>query len=167
MSDCRLLPQVQIGILASNSNEVKMWRWNENFLPSVHLQGCSAPCAGPQAERTNSGCARTNTGRLINTSNSSVKATWTWREAFALQASSVLPQLLLNWNPQLAAPFNPQFFPNQASQLTPVLPPNGQEQQPQEPNAANGPQTPLNPVQVRKTAPASSCYSVIMCDTAI
>lgn len=64
------------------------------------------------------------------------------------------PELLLNWNPQLAAPFNPQFFPNQASQLTPVLPPNGQEQQPQEPNAANGPRPPLNPVQVQKTVQA-------------
>uniref|UniRef100_H3CYZ5 Odontogenic, ameloblast associated n=1 Tax=Tetraodon nigroviridis TaxID=99883 RepID=H3CYZ5_TETNG len=98
---------VQIGILASNSNEV------------LRLNGLTLAALGQT------------------------------------QASSVLPQLvlqppemLLNWNPQLAAPFNPQFFPNQASQLTPVLPPNGPELQPQEPNAANGPQLPLNPVQM-------------------
>ncbi|TNM86177.1 hypothetical protein fugu_008448 [Takifugu bimaculatus] len=98
---------VQIGILASNSNEV------------LRLNGLTLAALGQT------------------------------------QASSILtqlmlqqPELLLNWNPQLVAPFNPQFFPNQASQLTPVLLPNGQEQQPQDPNAANGPQPPLNPVQM-------------------
>lgn len=58
--------------------------------------------------------------------------------------------MFFNWNPQLAAPFNPQF--GQTGQLTPVLPANGQEQHPQDPNAAIGPQTPLNPVQVPETA---------------
>lgn len=63
------------------------------------------------------------------------------------------PELLLNWNtPQLVAPFNPQFFPNQVGQFAPLFPPNGQEQQPLDPNDANGSQPPLNPVQVPKTA---------------
>ncbi|CAG01280.1 unnamed protein product [Tetraodon nigroviridis] len=70
-----------------------------------------------------------------------------FKTSFTLPLVLQPPEMLLNWNPQLAAPFNPQFFPNQASQLTPVLPPNGPELQPQEPNAANGPQLPLNPVQ--------------------
>lgn len=72
------------------------------------------------------------------------------------------PELLLNWNPQLVAPFHPQFFPNQAGQLTPVLLPNGQEQQPQDPNAANGPQPPLNPVQVSKNSTGLICLFIYL-----
>ncbi|KAM3623811.1 uncharacterized protein V6R79_015698 [Siganus canaliculatus] len=84
------------------------------------------------------------------------------------QASSLLPQLvlqqqpdllltsqLLNLNPQLAGPFGPQgpqlFLPNQGNQLTPVLVPNGQQEQlgpPQDPNAPNVPQQGQNPVQM-------------------
>lgn len=98
-----------------------------------------------------------------------------WAEAFPLQAASLLPQFvlqqqpdvllnpqLINLNPQLAGPFNPQgpqlFLPNQGGQLTPMVLPNGQPDQlvpPQDPNNPNVAQQGLNPVQVRRR---SSCY---------
>lgn len=91
-------------------------------------------------------------------------------KALFLQASSILPQFVLqqqqpevvftpqvvNLNPQISSPFNPQgpplFYLNQANQLIPILPPNGQQEQlgpPQDP--ANVPQQGLNPVQVHES----------------
>ncbi|XP_053711280.1 uncharacterized protein odam [Synchiropus splendidus] len=92
------------------------------------------------------------------------------------QASSLLPQFVLqqqqpdvlltpqmvnlnpqlgSLNPQLGSPFNPQgpqlLLPNQGNQLTPVMVPNGQQEQlnpPQDPNNPNGPQVAQNPVQM-------------------
>ncbi|XP_073339407.1 uncharacterized protein odam [Pagrus major] len=84
------------------------------------------------------------------------------------QASSILPQFVLqqqpevlltpqmvNLNPQMAGPFGPQgpqmLFPNQGNQLTPMIFPNGQQEQfgpPQDPNAPNIPQQAQNPVQM-------------------
>ncbi|KAM8772980.1 uncharacterized protein odam [Acanthopagrus schlegelii] len=110
---------VQIGILASNSNEI------------LRLNGLTLAALG-QA-----------------------------------QASSLLPQFVLqqqpdvlltpqmvNLNPQMANPFGPQgpqlMFPNQGNQLTPMIFPNGQQEQfgpPQDPSAANVPQQAQNPVQ--------------------
>ncbi|XP_023274217.1 gamma-gliadin-like isoform X1 [Seriola lalandi dorsalis] len=85
------------------------------------------------------------------------------------QASSILPQYVLqqqqpevlftpqvvNLNPQMAGPFGPQgpqlLLPTQGNQLTPMLVPNGQQEQlgpPQDPNAPNVPQQAQNPVQM-------------------
>ncbi|KAK2817075.1 hypothetical protein Q5P01_025266 [Channa striata] len=85
------------------------------------------------------------------------------------QASSILPQYVLqqqqpevlltpqvvNLNPQLAGPFGPQgpqlLFPAQGNQLTPMVLPNGQQEQlgpPQDPNAPNVPQQAQTPVQM-------------------
>ncbi|XP_076001878.1 uncharacterized protein odam [Genypterus blacodes] len=90
------------------------------------------------------------------------------------QASSLLPQFVLqqlqlqqqqpdvlltpqvlNLNPQFASPFGPQgpqlMFPTQGNQLTPVLLPNGQQDQtgpPQNPNAGIVPQQAQNPMQM-------------------
>ncbi|TKS68206.1 hypothetical protein D9C73_002267 [Collichthys lucidus] len=84
------------------------------------------------------------------------------------QASSLLPQYVLqqqqpevlltpqvvNLNPQMAGPFSPQgpqlFLPNQGNPFTPMLVPNGQQEQlggPVDPNAPNVPQQAQNPVQ--------------------
>uniref|UniRef100_A0A3B3BNZ3 Odontogenic, ameloblast associated n=1 Tax=Oryzias melastigma TaxID=30732 RepID=A0A3B3BNZ3_ORYME len=83
------------------------------------------------------------------------------------QASSLLPQLVLqqpdllltpqmvNFNPQLAGPFGPQgpqlLLPNQGGQVTSVLLPNGQQEQlgpQQDPNNPNIPQQAQNPMQM-------------------
>lgn len=93
--------------------------------------------------------------------------------AFPLQASSILPQFVLqqqqpevlltpqvvNLNPQVAGPFGPQgpqlFLPNQGNQLMPVLIPNGQQEQlgpPQDPNSPNVPQQAQNPIQVQQSS---------------
>ncbi|CAJ1052296.1 uncharacterized protein odam [Xyrichtys novacula] len=84
------------------------------------------------------------------------------------QASSLLPQFVLqqqpevlltpqlvNLNPQMAGPFPPQgpqlFLPAQGNQLTPVIIPNGQQEQvgtPQDPNSPIVPQQAQNPVQM-------------------
>ncbi|KAK1886183.1 Methionine-rich protein [Dissostichus eleginoides] len=84
------------------------------------------------------------------------------------QGSSILPQYvfqqqrpevlfpqMVNFNPQLANPFGPQgpqlFFPNQGNQLTPMMFPNGQQEQlgpPQDPNAPEVPQQAQNPFQM-------------------
>ncbi|KAK5866152.1 hypothetical protein PBY51_020364 [Eleginops maclovinus] len=85
------------------------------------------------------------------------------------QGSSILPQYVLqqqqpevlftpqvvNFNPQLANPFGPQvpqlFFPNQGNQITPMLFPNGQQEQvgpPQDPNAPDVPHQAQNPFQM-------------------
>uniref|UniRef100_A0A3B3ZQL0 Uncharacterized protein n=1 Tax=Periophthalmus magnuspinnatus TaxID=409849 RepID=A0A3B3ZQL0_9GOBI len=84
------------------------------------------------------------------------------------QATSLLPPFVLqqqqpevlltpqvvNLNPQLAGPFGPQgpqvLLPSQGNQLTPVILPNGQQEQlgPQDPNAPNVPQQAQNPVQM-------------------
>lgn len=67
----------------------------------------------------------------------------------------LLTPQVLNLNPQLAGPFGPQgpqlLLPNQGNQLTPMLVPNGQQDQlgpAQDPNNPNGPQQAQNPVQV-------------------
>lgn len=86
------------------------------------------------------------------------------------QASSILPQYVLqqqqpevlltpqmvNLNPQMAGPFGPQgpqlMIPNQGNQLTPLLIPNGQQEQlgpAQDPNSPTVPQQAQNSVQVQ------------------
>ncbi|MEQ2161979.1 uncharacterized protein odam isoform X3 [Girardinichthys multiradiatus] len=62
---------------------------------------------------------------------------------------------VLNLNPQLAGPFGPQgpqlLLPNQGNPLTPMLIPNGQQEQlgpQQDPNNPNIPQQAQNPVQM-------------------
>ncbi|KAM6940101.1 uncharacterized protein odam [Xenentodon cancila] len=79
-----------------------------------------------------------------------------------LRTSLALPVLIasnsnevVNLNPQVAGPFGPQgpqlLLPNQGNQLTPVLLPNGQQEQlgpPQDPNNPNGPQQAQKPVQM-------------------
>uniref|UniRef100_A0A672GBM9 Odontogenic, ameloblast associated n=1 Tax=Salarias fasciatus TaxID=181472 RepID=A0A672GBM9_SALFA len=85
------------------------------------------------------------------------------------QASSLLPQYVLqqqqpevlltpqvlNLNPQVAGPFGPQgpqlLLPNQGNQLTPMIVPNGQQEQlgpAQDPNAPTIPQQGQNPMQM-------------------
>lgn len=110
---------VQIGILASNSNEI------------LGLNGLTLAALG-----------QTQASAIL--------------PQFVLQQPDVLltPQLV-NLNPQIAGPFGPQgpqlFVPNQGNQFTPVLIPNGQQEQlgpPQDPNAPNVPQQAQNPVQM-------------------
>ncbi|XP_029916339.1 uncharacterized protein odam isoform X2 [Myripristis murdjan] len=114
---------VQIGILASNSNEI------------LRLNGLTLATLGQTQ----------------------------------VQASSILPQYVLqqqqpevlltpqvvNLNPQVSGPFGPQgpqlLVPTQGNQLTPVLVPNGQQEQlgpPQDPNGHIIPQQAQNPVQM-------------------
>lgn len=75
------------------------------------------------------------------------------------QPEVLLTPQLVSLNPQMASPFNPQgpqlFLPNQGSQLTPMLIPNGRQEQlgpPQDPNTPNVPQQALNPVQVQQNS---------------
>lgn len=75
------------------------------------------------------------------------------------QPEVLLTPQVVNLNPQMAGPFTPQgpqlFFPNQGNQLTPMLVPNGQQDQlgpPQDPNAPNVPQQAQNPVQVQQSS---------------
>uniref|UniRef100_A0A3B4T8U9 Odontogenic, ameloblast associated n=1 Tax=Seriola dumerili TaxID=41447 RepID=A0A3B4T8U9_SERDU len=112
---------VQIGIIASNSNEI------------LRLNGLTLAALGQT------------------------------------QASLILPQYVLqqqqpevlftpqvvNLNPQMAGPFGPQgpqlLLPTQGNQVTPMLVPNGQQEQlgpPQDPNAPNVPQQAQNPMQM-------------------
>ncbi|XP_071382364.1 uncharacterized protein odam isoform X1 [Centroberyx affinis] len=114
---------VQIGILASNSNEI------------LRLNGLTLAALGQTQ----------------------------------IQASSILPQYVLqqqqpevlltpqvvNLNPQMAGPFVPQgpqlLLPTQGNQLTPMLFPNGQQEQlgpPQDPNSPIVPQQAQNPMQM-------------------
>lgn len=72
------------------------------------------------------------------------------------QPEVLLTPQVVNLNPQLAGPFGPQgpqfLFPNQGNQLTPVIVPNGQQDQgglPQDPNNPNVPQQNPNTVQVQ------------------
>ncbi|XP_020786268.1 uncharacterized protein odam [Boleophthalmus pectinirostris] len=117
---------VQIGILASNSNEI------------LRLNG-------------------------LNGLNGLTLATLGQAQATSLLPPFVLqqqqPEVLLtpqvvNLNPQVAGPFGPQgpqvLLPSQGNQLTPVILPNGQQEQlgPQDPNAPNVPQQAQNPVQM-------------------
>lgn len=141
-----------------------------------HQTECKPPvCSDPEAERTDPGSSGTNTGTGSSFLFKELKETTRyWRASSPLQASSVLPQYVLqqqqpevlltpqvvNLNPQMAGPFGPQgpqlFLPAQGNQLTPLLVPNGQQDQlgpPQDPNAPNVPQTAQNPVQVGRTRP--------------
>lgn len=75
------------------------------------------------------------------------------------QPDVLLTPQMVNLNPQLASPFGPQgpqlMFPNQGNQLTPMIFPNGQQEQfglPQDPNAANVPQQAQSPVQVQQSS---------------
>lgn len=99
-----------------------------------------------------------------------------------LQASSLFPPYILqqqtpevlltpqmvNLNPQMAGPFGPQgpqlLLPNQGGQLTPMLLPNGQQEQlgpPQDPSNPRVPQQAQNTAQVRTGSlrPESSDYA--------
>uniref|UniRef100_A0A3Q3VZW2 Uncharacterized protein n=1 Tax=Mola mola TaxID=94237 RepID=A0A3Q3VZW2_MOLML len=113
--------QVQIGIIASNSNEI------------LRLNGLTLAALG-------------------QTQASSILPQFVLQPQ---QSEVLLAPQLVNLNPQIAGPFNPQvpqlFLPNQANQFTPMLIPNGQPEQlgpPQDTNHANGPQQALNPVQM-------------------
>ncbi|XP_070843407.1 uncharacterized protein odam isoform X2 [Chaetodon trifascialis] len=112
---------VQIGILASNSNEV------------LRLNGLTLAALG-QAQA------------------SSLLPQYVLQQQ---QPEVLLTPQLVNLNPQMAGPFGPQgpqlFLPAQGNQLTPLLVPNGQQDQlgpPQDPNAPNVAQQAQNPVQM-------------------
>ncbi|XP_045904085.1 gamma-gliadin isoform X1 [Micropterus dolomieu] len=112
---------LQIGILASNSNEI------------LRLNGLTLATLG-QAQ------------------GSSILPQYVLQQQ---QPEVLLTPQVVNLNPQLAGPFSPQgpqlFLPNQGNQLTPMLIPNGQQEQlgpPQDPNAPNVPQQAQNPVQM-------------------
>nr|XP_020457680.1 uncharacterized protein LOC109961315 [Monopterus albus] len=71
------------------------------------------------------------------------------------QPEVLLTPQFVNFNPQVAGPLGPQgpqlLFPNQGNQLTPVVVPNGQQEQfgpPQDPNAPNVHQQAQNPVEM-------------------
>lgn len=72
------------------------------------------------------------------------------------QPEVLLTPQVVSLNPQLAGPFNPQgpqlFVPNQGNQFTPMLVPNGQQDQLGPPQDPNVPQQALNPGQVRLTS---------------
>lgn len=137
-------------------------------------------CSDPEIERTNSCSSWANSGTVYECmcysdtvcfnalENKTQAEAW---YSLLLQASSILPQFVLqqqqpevlltpqvvNLNPQMAGPFGPQgpqlLFPNQGNQLTPMLVPNGQQEQlgpPQDPNAPNVPQQAQNPMQVQQ-----------------
>lgn len=126
----------------------------------LRLNGLTLAAALGQAQVSQT-CKKLNQLHLVWTLNSS-------NPSCGLQGTSLLPQILLqqqpevlltpqmvNLNPQMAGPFAPQgpqlFFPSQGNQLTPVIVPNGQQEQagtPQDPNAPNIPQQAQNPVQV-------------------
>ncbi|XP_007551881.1 uncharacterized protein odam isoform X1 [Poecilia latipinna] len=111
---------VQIGIIASNSNEI------------LRLNGLTLAALGQTQ------------GSIL--------------PQYVLQQQTpdvLLTPQVLNLNPQLAGPFGPQgpqlLLPNQGNQLTPMLVPNGQQEQlgpAQDPNNPNGPQQAQNPVQM-------------------
>ncbi|XP_032417858.1 uncharacterized protein odam isoform X1 [Xiphophorus hellerii] len=111
---------VQIGIIASNSNEI------------LRLNGLTLAALGQTQ------------GSIL--------------PQYVLQQQTpdvLLTPQVLNLNPQLAGPFGPQgpqlLLPNQGNQLTPMLVPNGQQDQlgpAQDPNNPNGPQQAQNPVQM-------------------
>uniref|UniRef100_A0A3Q1J1C0 Uncharacterized protein n=1 Tax=Anabas testudineus TaxID=64144 RepID=A0A3Q1J1C0_ANATE len=112
---------VQIGILASNSNEI------------LRLNGLTLAALG-------------------QTQGSSLLPQYVLQQQ---QPEVLLTPQVVNLNPQVAGPFGPQgpqlLFPNQGNQLTPMLVPNGQQDQivpPQDPNAPNVPQQAQNPVQM-------------------
>ncbi|XP_041640038.1 uncharacterized protein odam [Cheilinus undulatus] len=111
---------VQIGIIASNSNEI------------LRLNGLTLAALG-------------------QTQGSSILPQFVLQQ----QPEVLLTPQVLNLNPQMAGPFPPQgpqlFLPSQGNQLTPVIIPNGQQEQggtPQDPNAPNIPQQAQNPVQM-------------------
>ncbi|MED6276544.1 hypothetical protein AMECASPLE_011364, partial [Ameca splendens] len=111
---------VQIGLIASNSNEI------------LRLNGLTLAALG-QAQ-----------GSIL--------------PQYVLQQQTpeiLLTPQVLNLNPQLAGPFGPQgpqlLLPNQGNPLTPMLIPNGQQEQlgpQQDPNNPNIPQQAQNPVQM-------------------
>ncbi|KAJ4923321.1 hypothetical protein JOQ06_016443 [Pogonophryne albipinna] len=112
--------QLQIGIIASNSNEI------------LRLNGLTLATLG-------------------QTQGSSILPQYVFQQ----QRPEVLFPQMVNFNPQLANPFGPQgpqlFFPNQGNQLTPMMFPNGQQEQlgpPQDPNAPEVPQQAQNPFQM-------------------
>ncbi|XP_059187671.1 uncharacterized protein odam [Centropristis striata] len=112
---------VQIGIIASNSNEI------------LRLNGLTLAALG-------------------QTQGSSLLPQFVLQQQ---QPEVLLTPQVVNLNPQVASPYGPQgpqlFFPNQGNQLTPVIIPNGQQEQlgpPQDPNAPNVPQQAQNPVQM-------------------
>lgn len=86
------------------------------------------------------------------------------------QPEVLLTPQVVNFNPQVSGPFGPfgpqvpqTFLPNQGNQLTPILLPNGQQEQlgpPQDPNAPNVPQQAQNPVQVQQSSTVLSSYFV-------
>ncbi|XP_022069078.1 uncharacterized protein odam [Acanthochromis polyacanthus] len=112
---------VQIGIIASNSNEI------------LRLNGLTLAALG-------------------QTQGSSIIPQYVLQQQ---QPEVLLTPQVVNLNPQVAGPFGPQgpqlLLPNQGNQLTPMLVPNGQQEQlgpSQDPNTANVPQQAQNPVQM-------------------
>ncbi|XP_071360585.1 uncharacterized protein odam isoform X2 [Trachinotus anak] len=109
---------VQIGIIASNSNEI------------LRLNGLTLAALG-------------------QTQASSILPQYVLQQQ---QPEVLLTPQVVNLNPQMAGPFGPQLLlPTQGNQLTPMLVPNGQQEQlgpPQDPNSPNVPQQAQNPVQM-------------------
>ncbi|XP_047434946.1 odontogenic ameloblast-associated protein isoform X2 [Mugil cephalus] len=112
---------VQIGIIASNSNEI------------LRLNGLTLAALG-------------------QTQASSILPQYVFQQQ---QPDVLLTPQLVNFNPQLGGPFGAQgpqlLFPNQGNQLTPVVIPNGQQEQqgpPLDPNNPNVPQQAQNHMQM-------------------
>ncbi|GLD66898.1 gamma-gliadin-like isoform X2 [Lates japonicus] len=112
---------VQIGIIASNSNEI------------LRLNGLTLAALG-------------------QTQASSILPQYVLQQQ---QPEVLLTPQVVNLNPQVAGPFGPQgpqlLLPTQGNQLTPMLFPNGQQEQlgpPQDPNAPNVHQQAQNPMQM-------------------
>ncbi|XP_028269169.1 uncharacterized protein odam [Parambassis ranga] len=112
---------VQIGIIASNSNEI------------LRLNGLTLAALG-------------------QTQASSILPQYVLQQQ---QPEVLLTPQVVNLNPQVAGPFGPQgpqlMIPNQGNQLTPLLIPNGQQEQlgpAQDPNSPTVPQQAQNSVQM-------------------
>lgn len=117
---------VQIGILASNSNEIFRLNGFNGF-----------------------------NGLTLATLGQAQASSLLPPFMFQQQPEVLLTPQVVNLNPQVAGPFGPQgpqvLLPSQGNQLTPVILPNGQQEQlgpPQDPNAPNVPQQAQNPVQM-------------------
>ncbi|KAL7403754.1 hypothetical protein ABVT39_004699 [Epinephelus coioides] len=125
---------------------------------------------GRQTERESRARETVQIGIIASNSNELLRLNGlTFATLGQTQASSLIPQYVLqqqqpevlltpqvvNLNPQVTGPFGPQgpqlFLPNQGNQLTPVILPNGQQEQlgpPQDPNNPTIPQQAQNPVQM-------------------
>ncbi|CAL9700209.1 unnamed protein product [Knipowitschia caucasica] len=127
---------VQIGILASNSNEI------------LRLNGLNG-LTGLTGFTGLTGLNGLTLATLGQAQGSSLLPPFVLQQ----QPDVLLTPQMVNFNPQMAGPFGPQgpqmMFPSQGNQLTPVILPTGQEQPgAQDPNAPTVPQQAQNPVQM-------------------